>query len=103
MFASEDYVTIENDGKSYGNGESGVYETFTDNVGRLFLAFQREHGRCLGNVYIDNADGEARKVGWVFEKRRKYSDCNETFIAQTWVTLHDSMPVKTIAYDYHTL
>ena len=100
MFASEDYVQIENDGKRWGNGESGVYETFTDDIGRLFLGFQREHGRCTGPVMLTRS-GEDVKVGWVFEKRRKFTDCDETYLAETWVTLHDSMPERTVKYNLH--
>jgi hypothetical protein len=102
MFASEDYIQIDNDGKRWNCGESGVYEVFTDDVGRLFRSLQHEHGRCKGSVMVTRSD-EDIKVGWVFEKRRRFTDCDETYLAETWVTLHDSMPETTIKYNLHTL
>jgi len=102
MFASEDYTEAHDNGKRWGCGESGVYETWTDNIGKLFLGYQREHGRCMGHVYVDQIDKPV-KVGWVFRKRRKFSDCNETYLAETWVTLYSTMPERTVKYNYHTL
>lgn len=80
-------------------GDSDVYESFTDDKGELYRAFVREHGRCQGRVYIDK-DGKAQAIGWIFVKRRQYDDCNESYLAETWVTVHNSLPVKTITYDY---
>jgi len=84
-------------------GESDVCETFTDNVGELYRSLMKEHGRCIGRVYIDDKEGKVKSIGWVFQKRKKYEDCDETFLAETWVTLHDSKPKRTVEYKYHEL
>jgi len=39
-------------------------------------------------------------VGWVFQKRVKFSDCNETFLQETWVTLHKSKPTVKTTHHY---
>ena len=96
LFIQEQWVNAT-DGHS--NGESGVYESFTDSPGELFRSCQREYGRCVGKVYIDGESG-VQAIGWVFQKRMQYDDCKETFLLETWVTLHSAPPVKTIEYQY---
>ena len=97
LFVKETHV---NRTEGYRLGDSGVYETFTDNTGRLFRSLQKEFGRCTGKCYIDMPDGSAKQIGWVFQKRQKYTDCNETYLAETWVTLHSAPPTRTVEYHY---
>ena len=99
MFAQETYINKTRNGRI---GESPLYETFTDDIGKLFRAFQQEHGRCRSKVYIDTNNGP-KQIGWVFEKRVRYADCNETYLQETWVSLHTEEPTKTITYHYHYL
>ena len=96
MLIKEDYT---NKSESYKIGDSGYYEPFTDNIGRLFLNYQREYGRCISKVYIDQGN-ESLPIGWVFEKQVKYEDCNEFYLQHTWITLHNSKPIKHYSYDY---
>ena len=77
-------------------GDSDVYETFTEDRGELYHAMQREYGRCVGKVYVD--DGQP--IGWVFQKRKQYDDSPETFLLETWVTVHSGPPTKTIENHY---
>ena len=79
-------------------GESGSYESYTDNKGELFRSLQRSFGRCIGKMYIDIEDGGAIEVGYVFNKKLKYTDCNEYYIQETWVELFESERVEN-----HTL
>jgi hypothetical protein len=75
------------DPTSYISGEIDWYETYwdaTDAPGKIFRELQREHGRCTGYIYIDTAEG-ARKIGYVFQKRREYSDSSDTYLSETWV------------------
>lgn len=70
--------------------ESGIYfDEVTDtgdiSVKRLFQLCAKAYGRCVGKMYVDTKDGEPKAVGWVFQKRERYSDCNETYIQETWV------------------
>ena len=99
MLIQEEYFE-RRDNKRYGLEDSGLYEPYTDNRKRLFLSLSREYGRCVSKVYVDNPDGSAKPIGWVFEKRMKYEDCNETYICETWVTLHSDKPTRTIEYHY---
>lgn len=96
MFIEEVWT---NETEGYGCGESGLYEPFTDNVGKLFKFLQKEYGRCQSSVYVDK-DGKAVKVGWYFQKRRKYEDCNEYFLQGTWVTLYESKPDVEVTHHY---
>ena len=70
---------------AYLNGESGWYEPFTDDLGRLFKSLRREYGRCVSRVYQDTPDGTADPIGWVFQKRAKYTDSPETYLQEVWV------------------
>ena len=93
-------ILIKTDGvnetEGYRLGSSGIFETWCETPGELFREMQSEYGRCTGKVYI----GEGTPIGWVFEKIQKYSDCDKSYLMQTWVTLHKSKPKKTIEYDY---
>ena len=82
-------------------GRGDVYETFTNNKGELFKSLLYEHGRCMSKIYIDS-NGKTRAIGWVFEKKLKYTDRDKVkfYIQETWITLHESEPVKTIEYNY---
>jgi hypothetical protein len=68
------------------HGETEWYEAFTDDRGELFRSLQQEYGRCTGKV---RQEPGGRAVGWVFEKKRKYTDCNKHYIAETWVIVEE--------------
>lgn len=98
LFIQEGWINAT---EGHGIGDSDVYETFTDDRGELYRSLQKEYGRCTGRVYVDGADGGPPKaVGWVFLQRATYEDCNETYLRETWVTIHSAPPVKTIEYQY---
>lgn len=99
MFVREEWTEVSERGNIY-LGDSAVYEAFTDDVGVLFTSLQKEYGRCTGKIYVDP---DNKQVGWIFEKHKQYDDSNDTFLLQTWVTLHNGMPKRTITYDYHYL
>lgn len=85
--------------------ETELYEAFTDDVGKLFRSCQKEHGRCTGKVYVDRPPTEhprgsnyidwelsfypwtPEQVGWVFEKRVKFTDCDDTYLQEVWVAV----------------
>lgn len=104
LFASETWMEVENyrtdDERRVGLGESGTYETFTDNRGELYRAMQKEYGRCTGKVYIGEDQDQIKEIGWVFIKRQTYQDSDETYLQETWVTIHTKEPTKTIEYHY---
>ena len=102
MLVEEVWTALdEKDGKWYGCGDSGLFEPFTEDRGELFRAFQQSNGRCIGFVYVDTKDGGAEKVGWIFEKRRAYEDSpKETYLSQTWVTLHEEKPTRVTTHNY---
>ena len=87
---SETYV---NKSEGHGIGESGWYTPYTDDKGQLFRGYQREYGRCVGKVYIDQLQVNGRMVaipvGWVFEGKDKYGDCNKTYLREVWVTFRE--------------
>ena len=99
MFVQESYVQRREDGTTWDSGDSGEYEPFTDDLGRLFRSCQREYGRCVGKVYAEQEDGPGIPIGWVFEKRRQFTDCAETYMAETWVTIL-ARPTETVQQRY---
>ena len=62
--------------------DNGLCETPSE----VYHAALKEYGRCMSKMYIDNKDGKARHVGWVFEKKCRYEDTNEPYIQETWIT-----------------
>ena len=93
-------------------GESNIYESFTDDVGKLFRYCQKEFGRCRGKVYVEldrKNPGSDRPIGWVFESIQKYDDARslpkgeQTYKRVVWVEVHDAPPTVTTKHHYHFL
>jgi hypothetical protein len=84
-------------------GESGLYEPFTEDTGKLFRAYRSEFGRCVSKVYIDRKEGPPIAVGWVFIKRERYEDTREPYLREVWVTLYDEPPTVTRENYYHAI
>ena len=99
LFIQETFI---NKTENISYGESEVYETFTSNILELFKFMKKEYGRCVGKVYIDENDFSI-VVGWIFEKKMKYSDVDDHYVQQTRVTVHTGPPTKTIEYNYAKL
>lgn len=65
----------------------------------LFNFFLKECGRCISKLYIDT-DDNTKQIGWVFERKEKYTDIHEPWIHQTWITLlTDIIPEREIYYE----
>lgn len=62
---------------------------------KVFNHAQKEYGRCRSKIYVDRIDGTTKHIGWVFEKRIKYADCNETYLQETWIVPLSKHEVKT--------
>ena len=107
MYIQEQWIEVRNHSQDNEQrlfcGSSGLYEPYTDNIGKLFLALQREYGKCNSKIYIDTPDKKTNAIGWVFEKLQKYDDCNEYYLQETWVELHDEQPDVVTTHHYHTL
>jgi hypothetical protein len=102
LFVKESWVEItktdDEEERRLGLGESDVYETFTDNRGDLYRSLQKTYGRCVSKVY--HGEKDPKEIGWVFVQRQKYQDADETYLQETWVTVHTQIPTKTIKYHY---
>ncbi len=97
ILIQENYV---NKSQNLRCGESDVYESRHETKTELYKGLVKEFGRCVSRMYNDGPKG-TKCIGWVFEKRMKYDDSDETFIQQTWVSVHSKMPetVTTMFYD----
>lgn len=83
--------------------ESPVYKTRFTTTAEVYKFCLKEYGRCVSKVYIDDPNGKPMHIGWVFQKRAKYEACDETYIQETWVSLHEAEPIKSIEYKYWKL
>ena len=89
-------VTI-NKTEYYRLGESGVYESCHNNVGELFKSLKKLYGKCVSNLYMEvAATKHGKKIGWVFEKRKKYDNSRDTFLCETWISLHEKPDTVTV-------
>jgi hypothetical protein len=84
-------------------GNSEPYETHFEDPAKLYRSCLKEYGRCISKVYIDK-NGKSVPVGWVFLKRQEYEDSrkrpSETYLHETWVTLHSGPPTRKTTYHY---
>jgi hypothetical protein len=100
MFISEHFVNAT---ESVRIGESDVFEAWTDSPGQLFRSLQKEYGACKSKVYIDGPDNQSIHVGWIFRKRVQYQDCDEAYLQEVWVTVHEKPDTKTREVHYLSL
>jgi hypothetical protein len=84
--------------QNWNCGQEVVETRFSDR-NELYHSCLREYGRCIGSVYVEK-QGKPQRIGWIFQKRQKYDDCNETYIAETWVSILKSEPVVTIKREF---
>ena len=81
--------TFMNETRGYQFGDSGWYEAYTDHKGKLFRSLRQEYGRCTSRIYRDVPMGDGTfhtvPVGWHFQKKVQYQDCNETYLRGVWV------------------
>lgn len=68
--------TIVNDTQKHVVYESDIYETFTDNITRLYQDLRRQYG-APRKMYSDHLSDA--QVGWVFHKTERYSDSKNTY------------------------
>jgi hypothetical protein len=101
LFISEEWI---NKTKEYCIGSTEVYETCYDNIKDLYLSLQKQYGECVSFI-LDFTDPKphSKKIGWVFQEEGTYEGTGESFIQETWVTVHNSLPKKTVKYDYYFL
>lgn len=100
MYLQETTIHV---GENYIINETPVYEAFTDDIGALFKSCQKDFGRCTGKVYVETGGGKGHAVGWIFMKREQYTDCKDTFLMETHITLHDKEPEHSVMQHYHTM
>lgn len=79
--------TFLNADEGYLLGEPVVTsDIFSGEPGDIFRAAQAEYGGCVSRIYVDTSEG-VRSLGWVFQRREKFSDCDETYTREVWVEL----------------
>jgi hypothetical protein len=105
------YIHIDYRGDWWGEEES---ETGFETTGQLFRALSgrdkmypwRALGRCTGKVYVDDANGNARQVGWVFVARnpeptsRADENVKDTGLREAWVTVLQRPDTVTRTHHY---
>ena len=94
MYIREEQVNVT---EGYRCGDSQVYEAWMNTPGEAYKEARRLHGRCTGKVYVDP---DCQHVGWVFLKLERYEDTGGPYLCETWVTLHEAPPTKTVTYHY---
>lgn len=100
IIAEFDYIDRTHDLRI---GEEEPQETRFETAGELYRFCLHEYGRCVSSSYIDLPNGKAQRIGWVFQKNVKYTDCEEYYLQETWVTIHEAMPERKITYHYAEL
>jgi hypothetical protein len=87
IMVREQFVNLDSGSRF---GDTGWQERFADDLGDLYRAARRAHGRCTSKVYRDGQDGQAVPVGWTFVKRVAYESSYrpnpETYLQEVWVT-----------------
>ena len=100
LLMKEEFVNVTK-GHRFGGGEP--YEPWTEDVGKLFRTCQREYGRCVSSVYVDQKEGPSIRVGWVFQKMDRYEDTGKPYLRETWITLYEQADEVVRTHHYRKL
>jgi len=75
--------------EKYRIGEDTIKQEDTEikTLSDLFKYGKKNYGRCISKVFIDSDDGKTIHIGYVFEKKDKYTDTKDDFIKEVWVTI----------------
>lgn len=98
------HESFVNASKGWRFADQEAYETFTNDLGKLFRSLQKTYGKA-SSIYIDQPSGKPpRKIGWCFSKLVPYSDCSEFYLQEVWITVFQSQPIKHIhwEFEYHS-
>lgn len=98
LYTTENHLEVKDDGDTkigFYETENGVpQETPFESVGELYRFCVGEFGRCTGKIHVDaKSTGKTEDVGWVFVKRVKYDDCNDTYLREVWVTVYEDCDI----------
>jgi hypothetical protein len=98
IYLQETYINAT---KGYRIDETQVFESRFDSKAETFVAYRKQYGKPVSKVYIDTTDkNKLKSIGWVFQKKEKYTDCNDTYLQETWITLHSKPPTHNTTYYY---
>jgi hypothetical protein len=86
LWVREDVIDAD---ERLGLGESGWYESYFTTTGQAFRELQKLYGRCISKMYREPTE---HQVGWVFQGRAKYDDCDKTYLREVWVELSTTKP-----------
>lgn len=88
------------EGHIIGESSLPVEDSTISNLKELYEYGLQEHGRCTSKVYVDGPffKSKPRHIGYTFEKRVKYTDCNETYLQETWLTIEHYTETVTREY-----
>ena len=105
LWVSEDIIAIEGEDKRYRLNDGEPYESGSETPGEIYRLCVREYGKCVSKCYVDNVvnPDKPQHIGWVFQKRVKFDDCNRTYIQEVWVTLHEKPPTRRTEYHYNVI
>lgn len=95
LWCKESYLHVSNTDPDdrYHLGANDPYETFTDNVGKLYRSCLKDMGRCTGRMYV--GEDKPKQVGWVFLKKNSDGDG----LIETWVEVFVKPPIKRIIWE----
>ncbi len=75
--------------KGYIFSQEPFEQTAATSRGKLFRQLQKEFGRCVSKIYVDQTDGTIKQIGWTFERMEEYSDNRgsrrDKYVREVWV------------------
>ena len=69
-----------------------INKTYIYSMSDLYKLGLREYGRCISKCYVD----DSVHIGYVFQKRAKYEDTDETYLQETWLSVEHYTSETTV-------
>jgi hypothetical protein len=94
LYVSEDYVCIDGEKRFSGGGSMFPNITRYTTTGDLYRACVKQHGKCLGKMYV--GEDKPQQVGWIFFRKATNKD---EYDQEVWITVFKTPPTKRTVYE----
>jgi hypothetical protein len=92
LYVEENHICVDGE-KRFGGGDIPPYLTNLTTPGDLYRACVKQHGKCLGKMYV--GEDKPQQVGWIFFRKATNKD---EYDQEVWITVFQKLPVKHVSW-----
>ena len=71
----------------YSEYDTPIEKTDINNLTDLYHFGVKEYGKCISKMHVDDKEGNAKHIGYVFHKKQHYEDSKGSYLMETWLSM----------------